>query len=69
LRYALAEYICQEYNITFQPQSEKKLRDFESTLIQVSPQDLSVQKMSSLQARQGPDIYGQANLGLGWTTP
>jgi hypothetical protein len=37
LRYALAEYMCQEYNITFQPQNQAKLNEFETTIFDISP--------------------------------
>jgi hypothetical protein len=66
LRYALAEYMCQEYNITFQIQSEKKLTEFERVLIDISPIDFTLSKLSVLQRKQSPDIYGQANIGRGY---
>lgn len=65
LRYALAEYICQEFNVTFKPQSEKKLAEFENTLVDISPLDLTMSKMSSLQQDAGIN-YADVNIGRGW---
>ncbi len=68
LRYALAEYICAEYNISFQPQSQKKLDEIEAQLKDVSPLDLHMQKTSTLSGSIGLN-YGFVNLGGGWTIP
>jgi hypothetical protein len=65
LRYGLAEYICSEYNVMFQPQSLQKLKSFEQELIDISPTDFSMNKISSFS--KGVDFnYGVANLGMGW---
>lgn len=65
LRYALAEYICAEYNIVLQPQSSARLRELEQQLIDISPTDFTMQKQSSFV--KGIDFnYGVANLGTGW---
>jgi hypothetical protein len=65
LRYALAEFICSDYNITFQPQSANKLKELESLLTYVSPKDVSVRKLSTLR---GVNItnWGDYNIGKGW---
>lgn len=69
LRYALAEYICAEYNITFQPQSQKKLDELEQILLNISPQDLSLRSMSTLgDDHNRADIYADASIGKGWRT-
>jgi hypothetical protein len=65
LRYALAEYMCQEYNITFQPQSALRLAEFEAQLVDISPIDLTMQKMSCLQGVTSLN-YGDINIGKGW---
>lgn len=66
LRYALAEYICQEYNITYQPQSQQRLKELEAIIFDISPIDFTTSKLSMLQ--QGPSLnYAQANIGRGWT--
>lgn len=67
LVYALANYICEDYTITFPPESANKLRELEETLEDIAPLDLTVAKMSTLQQRTTFN-YGQANLGRGWTT-
>lgn len=65
LRYALAEQICAEYNIPFQPQAQAKLEEYEHKVMDISPPDLSMTKMSSLQ-RDTALNFGDINLGLGW---
>ena len=65
LRYALAEYICADYNITFQPQSMSKLTEYEQIITDISPIDLSMTKLSTLQSNF--DInWGDVNIGKGW---
>lgn len=65
LRYSLAEYICAEYNVMFQPQAAQKLKSLEQQLIDVSPTDFTMNKISSFA--KGVDFnYGIANLGTGW---
>lgn len=68
LRYALAEYICQEYNFPFQPQNEKKLTEYENILIDISPMDMTLVRRSMFNQRSNIN-YGIANLSNGWTTP
>lgn len=67
LRYALAEYMCQEYNLIFQPQNIMRLREIETVIFDISPLDLTTKKKSILTRTQGGDIYAQANIGHGWT--
>lgn len=67
LRYGLSQYMCQEYNITFQQQNNEYLSQLEKILFDISPIDFTVHKKSMLQRQQGPDIYGQVNIGKGWT--
>jgi hypothetical protein len=65
LRYALANYMCSEYSINFNPQSQKRLDSMRRTLMYVSPPDLSVRKSSILV--QGTGInWGDVNIGRGW---
>lgn len=66
LRYALAEYMAQEYNIMFQPGPAQKLKEYEAMLVDTSPIDFTMQKLSALQINQGPDIYALANLSVGY---
>lgn len=65
LRYALAEYMCSEYNINLQPQSQQKLNEYEEIITDISPIDLSVSKTSTLQRHQGLN-WGDINIGRGW---
>ena len=65
LRYGLAQYMCSEYGITFNPESEKIMRRIEHQLMYVSPPDLSMKKSSMLVQGAGVN-WGDVNLGLGW---
>lgn len=68
LRYALAEYICGDQNITFQPQNKAMLTKYEQVFLDTSAPDLTTRKLSALGGRH-QSILGQANLGHGWTAP
>jgi hypothetical protein len=46
LRYALAEFMCNEYNIAFAPEKAKMLKMYEKKLQDVSPPDLSIKKIN-----------------------
>lgn len=65
LRYALAQYMCSEYGIIFNPQSERILKSLERTLMDVSPPDLAVRKSSILTKGTGIN-FADVNLGFGW---
>lgn len=67
LRYALARYMCSEYGIIFNPESEKILRSMERMLMFESPPDLSMKKTTIL-ASDGQVGYnwGDVNIGRGW---
>jgi hypothetical protein len=65
LRYGLAEQICAEYNIPMQPQAYDRLRELEKIILDVSPPDLQMQKMSNLQQNYAYN-YADSNLGRGW---
>jgi hypothetical protein len=66
LRYALGEYMAQEYNIMFQPGPAAQLKAYEAMLVDTSPIDFTMRKQSALQRREGPDIYALANLSVGY---
>ncbi len=68
LRYALAEYICDDSGVSFNPQSAARLKQIEHMLMDVSPPDMRIYKSSTLS---GTPIfnYAQANIGKGWTAP
>lgn len=65
LRYALAEQICADYNLTFQPQSQQKLNEYENTIIDISPIDLTLTINSSLNGQSALN-WGYVNFP-GWT--
>lgn len=67
LRYALAQYMCSEYGILFNPESEKILIKMQRKLMYMMPPDLSMQKQSMLQAdKSGMLTWAQVNLGAGF---
>lgn len=67
LRYALASFMCSEYGISFNPDSQRVLDSYKRKLMYMSPPDLSGQKSSILQADQGGGLtWAQVNLGRGF---
>ena len=46
LRYALAQFMCNEYSIAFAPEKLQMLKTYEKKLMDVSPPDLSLRKVS-----------------------
>ena len=65
LRYALAEYICSESNLVFQPQSYQKLAEYEAIIADISPIDFTM-KISSTFARESGMQWAFVNLYNGW---
>lgn len=65
LRYALAQYLCSEYGIIFNPQSEAILRKYERKLMYMSPPDLTLSKTSIL-TEGSPLNWGDVNIGMGY---
>lgn len=65
LRYATAQRLCQENNISFPPDSKQTLDEYEEMITDISPMDLTLQKMSSLQQDSGLN-WGDINIGRGW---
>lgn len=65
LRYALAQYMCSEYGVTFNPQSEAILKKYQRKLMYMTPPDLTMRKTSIL-TQGGPLNFGDVNLGFGW---
>ena len=67
LRYALAEMMCSEYGILFNPESKKILQRYERKLMYVSPPDLSNIKSTILASDSQTGFnYGDVNIGRGW---
>lgn len=66
LRYALANYMCSEYGILFNPESAKILQSMQRTLMYESPPDLMLKKSSILTANSQGYNYGDINIGHGF---
>lgn len=67
LRYALAQYMCSEYGVLFNPESEKILNGMKRQLMYVSPPDLTVIKTSILCSENAGGVnWGDVNIGRGW---
>lgn len=67
LRYALAQFMCSEYGIMFNPQSQSILDSYKRKLMYIGPPDLSMQKTTILSANQSVGWnYGDVNIGRGW---
>lgn len=64
LRYALAEYICSDYGVTFADQSRAKYMEIQKKLMDVSPPDLVIQKQTYFN--KGPAIDWQFVNIPGW---
>lgn len=67
--YGLANRICQEYAIDFPQQQAAHLKRLESTIFDTSAMDLTLSKVSTLQTKSSPDIYGMANIGHAYISP
>lgn len=65
LRYALANYMCSEYGVMFNPESAAILKSYERKLMYMEPPDLSMIKSSILTAGTGIN-WGDVNIGRGW---
>jgi hypothetical protein len=65
LRYALAEYMCSEYGVLFNPESQKILMSMKRKLMYISPPDLSMYKTSILTEGTGIN-WADVNIGRGW---
>lgn len=65
LRYKLAEYLCEYYNVVFPRSHRDRLKGYEQCIRNVSVLDLSMQKLSPFQSG-APFNYGDVNIGRGW---
>lgn len=67
LRYALARYMCSEYGVEFNPQSERIYQSYVRKLMYMDPPDLSMKKLSILNANQLTGFnWGDVNIGRGY---
>ena len=65
LRFALAEYICADWGATFPDQAAMKYKEIRKKLMDITPFDLTIQKMSYFNDRPSLD-WQQVNLGAGY---
>lgn len=65
LRYRLAQRICSEYGIIMLPEAKEELREFEALLMNISPGDLTLTKITGFQSGKSFG-WGDVNLGKGW---
>lgn len=65
LRYSLAQFMCSEYGILFNPESEKILAKYARKLMFESPPDLARQQ-STILSQGAAFNYGDANIGRGY---
>lgn len=66
MRYALARFICQDYNINMPPATLMTLKTLEEKLIYVSPKDYTMKKISQIGDDRGFFNYAAINLKSGW---
>jgi hypothetical protein len=66
LRYALAQFMCNEYNISFAPEKLQMLKIYEKKLMDVSPPDLTMKKVNFINESTSIN-WAQVNIGKGWT--
>jgi hypothetical protein len=66
LRYLLAQYICEFYDLTFSSDSKKRLEIYESKMTDVSPMDLTETRVNFFNRNTTNDCYYDANIGKGW---
>jgi hypothetical protein len=65
LRYQLAQYICSDYGATLPDETKMKLRSMEDIILDVSPADLSQQKLTFFSG-QSPWDWQAINLSKGY---
>lgn len=66
LRYALAQRMCHEFRYPWSPESDQKLKSLEYQFRNISPQDLTIKKISTFGGDRTLS-YADVNLGRGWT--
>lgn len=68
LTYRLAAEVCELYGRTLNPQSVQRLNNLERRLNKMVGVDLTIDKYRMMTRPPMNDLYGQANIGHGWTT-
>jgi hypothetical protein len=67
LRYALSNYMCQEYDLTFHPNKLKMLEKMQKRIAYVEPPDMRMRKTQIVSARNNNLTWAQVNIGRGYT--
>ena len=65
LRYCLAEYMCNEWDVEFSAAKKKMLQTYEKKLTYIQPMDLTIQKTSVIGSHQ-PMNWAHANISPAW---
>jgi len=66
LRYCLAEYMCNEWDVEFSEAKKNMLRTYEKKLTYIQPPDLTIQKIPMMGTKTSIN-WAAANIGKGWT--
>ena len=66
LRYSLANYMCSEYGIGFNPESAKILMSYKRKLMYMSPPDMTCNKTSVLAHGSNPVTLQSVGIYQGW---
>ncbi len=66
--YKLSVYLCEYFNVTVPANVAKQLTSFEQIIRDVSPMDLTMQKLNYFGQASGFN-YADAIIGLGWRPP
>ena len=65
LRYKIAKRLCTEFGVSYPIQANEELKEIEKSIVDISPTDLTMKKLSTLGSESGLN-YGDTNLGKGW---
>lgn len=68
LTYRLAAELCELYGRNLNPQALARLNNLERRLNKMVGADLTIDKYRMISRPPMNDLYGQANIGKGWTT-
>lgn len=68
LRYGLAEYICEYYNLATPVSVSQRLEEYTQKIRDISPMDFTIKKLGYF-GNAAPFNYADANLGRGWRPP
>jgi hypothetical protein len=66
LRYELAQMLCQEYGLIFDPTKEKRLNQYRNQLNDLVQYDLTINKLSTFSSGEAYN-WAQVNIGQGYS--